>query len=59
MTKREAYEIIKNDISTTNNGKLLKFRVTPSAQPFINELIKDGFLKPATFMNPFDAIKLG
>ena len=58
MTKAIALVKIKAAIMNTNNGKLMKMRLAPELRGFVADLIADGKLSRATFMEFADSITL-
>lgn len=53
-----AFELIKEMIETTNNGKLIRYNVPREARKFIPALLAAGKLGRASFMTCGDAITL-
>jgi hypothetical protein len=51
-----AFDEIKREVSTTNNGKLMLVNLPIHLRKYVDPLIKMGYLKPAAFMKFGDSI---
>ena len=58
MHKETALIFIAAEIAGTNNGKLMRMRLPENLRQYVPELLADGSLIRATFLQAGDAIRL-